>query len=47
MLFLNHNSLPASGDNCCHLQVTFENSFGPDHAWQNVEPDLDPICLTL
>ena len=27
--------------------ITFANSLDPDHARQNVGPDLDPICLTL
>ena len=39
------NSLPASS-HYCHLLVTFANSLDPDQARQNVEPDLDPNCLT-
>ena len=31
---------------CC-LHITFANSLDPDHAQQNVGPDLDPNCLTL
>ena len=27
--------------------MTFANSLDPDQAWQNVRPDLDPICLPL
>ena len=26
------------------LLITFANSFDPDQAGQNVEPDLDPNC---
>ena len=36
MLYL----LMSSADNLC-------KQFGPDQAWQNVGPDLDPNCLTL
>ena len=32
------NSLPV---------ITLANSLDPDHARQNVRPDLDPNCLTL
>ena len=31
---------------CC-LLITFANSLDPDQDWQNVDPDLDPNCLTL
>ena len=31
----------------CRLLITFANSLDPDLALQNVQPDLDPICLTL
>ena len=37
-------SLPARGNFCC-LLLTFANSLGPDQAWQNVVPDLDPILF--
>ena len=39
------NSMPTRGDFCC-LLITFTNSLDPDHARQNVWPDLDPNCLT-
>ena len=39
------NSLLSRGDFCC-LLITFANSLDPDQASQNVEPDLDPNCLT-
>ena len=29
------------------MLITFVNRLDPDQAWQNDEPDLDPICLTL
>ena len=29
---------------CC-LLIAFANSLGPDQAWQNVRPDLDPNCF--
>ena len=43
---LEFNSFPASGD-FCPLLITFANSLVPYQARQNVEPDLDPNCLTL
>ena len=36
----------ASGD-LWHLLITFANSLDQDQDWQNVDPDLDPNCLTL
>ena len=45
-VFVNHESLPASGE-FCHLLRIFANSLDPDQARQDVRPDLDPICLTL
>ena len=33
--------------NICRLLITFANRLDPDQAGQNVEPDLDPICLAL
>ena len=30
-----------------YLLLTFALSLTPDHAWQNVRPDLDPNCLSL
>ena len=39
------NSLSASY-HFSHLLITFANSLDPDHAQQNVGPDLDPNCLT-
>ena len=39
------NSLSASSD-FCHLLITFANSSDPDQARHNVEPDLNPNCLT-
>ena len=29
------------------LLITFANSLYPDQGQQNVDPDLDPNCLTL
>ena len=29
------------------LLITFANSLDQDQEWQNVGPDLDPICITL
>ena len=31
----------------CRLQITFANNLDPDHAQQNVGPDLGPNCLKL
>ena len=31
----------------CRLLITFANSLGPEQAWENVGPDLDPNCLTI
>ena len=31
----------------CLMLRTFADSLGSDQARQNVEPDLDPNCLTL
>ena len=39
------NSLLTRGD-FCWLMIKFANSLDPDQARQNVEPDLDPNCLT-
>ena len=40
------NSFP-TGDDFCHLLITFANSLDSNQAEQNVGPDLDPNCLTL
>ena len=29
----------------CHLLINFANNLDPDHARQNVRPDLDSNCL--
>ena len=40
------NSFLASGD-FCHLLIIFANSLDQAQDRQNVNPDLDPNCLTL
>ena len=46
MAYTTYYSFLAWGD-FCHLLITFANSLNPDQGQHNVDPGLDPYCLTL